>query len=90
MVLIIAVMLLFTMIYVIIDFRLFPRFSRLINFLNINMLQTAQNAKYLKQPDHDNDYNYSIKNVFDGSLHWNVSIHKPENYSCNNQNDDYC
>jgi hypothetical protein len=42
---------------------------------NAHVLQMAEDSKNTKQPYHNNDhYNY-IKNVFDGALHGNISIH---------------
>ena len=62
-------------------------FLQEISCLNIYMLQAAENTEYFKQPDHQNDHYNSIKNVFNGALHGNISIHQPEKNSGTNQND---
>lgn len=54
------------------------------------MLQTIKYSKYFQQPYHNNNYNNSIQQGFDGTLHWNVCVHEPKNNSGYNENDDDC
>lgn len=54
--------------------------------LDSYILYTIQNAKLFQQPNHKNNYNNRIKNIFNGALHGNVAVYQPK-YNSNNQDD---
>lgn len=54
--------------------------------LNFYILQTIQNSKNFQQPYHKDDYNNSIQNAFNCSLHRNEAVNQPKYYP-NTNND---
>ena len=52
------------------------------------MLQIVKQSKYLEQPNHNKDHHNDVKDGFEGSLHRNIGVHKPENYSGHNEDDE--
>jgi hypothetical protein len=50
----------------------------------MDILQIIEYAKYVQQPNYQYNHNHGIQNSFNGALHWNERIDKPENYSNDN------
>jgi hypothetical protein len=51
----------------------------------------VDDAKRVKQPDHDADYHDDVKNLLDLAVHGDIGIHEPEQHAYYNKryNDRY-
>lgn len=53
--------------------------------LNTDIFQIIQYSKYVQQPYNYDNYNDRVQNAFNGSLHGNERVDKPEDDSNSNQ-----
>ncbi len=52
----------------------------------MNPGQRMEQSKNIQQPQHHGDDYNTIQNGFDGSLHWNESVYRPQENAYNDQN----
>ena len=55
----------------------------------MNPGQRMEQSKNIQQPRDHCDHYSAIQNGFDGSLHWDESVHQPQEDTHNNQNFEY-
>jgi len=59
---------------------------RVQEYADMNPGQRMEQSKNIQQPqNHCDDYD-AIQNGFDGSLHWDESVYRPQENAYNNQN----
>jgi hypothetical protein len=55
---------------------------------NMNVAKMAQHSEYVKQPkDHHHNHD-DIEDLFDLTIHWDVSVDEPKQDSGNDESDD--
>jgi len=52
----------------------------------MNPGQRMEQSKDIQQPQNQGDDYDTIQNGFDGSLHWDESVYRPQENAYNNQN----
>jgi hypothetical protein len=54
------------------------------------LFETAKYTENIQKPDYQDNHYYGVKYAFDGSLHGDVGVHQPEEYSDDKKDDNYC